>query len=338
MILSIIIVSYNTELITLQTFKSVISELRKNSQLLEQTEIIIIDNHSTDNSIPTIKKFSKSLPEIQSQQLHLTVIENSQNAGFAVANNQGIKTSTGKYILLLNSDTIVQSNALTQLLANFGEYPIDETTAELSSMQGKIDRLGIVAATLLNPDGSLQPQGGSFPNLLTLFNHMFFLDDLPLIGKWLPSTQHTGKNFEHLIPDTDATQLQQQDWVGGTAMMVKRQVVEEIGPLDQNIFMYGEDIEFCLRAKNHHWDIGIDPQALVVHLGSASSSSKNAILGEIKGYIYLWAKHKPHWQGWLVKCMMWWGTVLRVFLFGTIMHDKTRRDIYRQAVAIIDES
>lgn len=338
MTLSILIVSYNTQDLTLQTVKSVLTELRKSPQLLKQTELIVIDNHSQDGSVKALQDFRKNTSEIQKEHLTFRIIQNQQNSGFAQANNQGIEVSSGKYILLLNSDTLVQPNALTQLLANFGEHPIDDTTAQLSSTVGKLDRLGIVAATLLNPDGSLQPQGGSFPNLWTLFNHMFLLDDLPIIGKWLPSTQQTGKNFHHLQPNHDVTKLHQQDWVGGTAMMIRREVIDQIGELDEHIFMYGEDIEFCLRAKHHHWDIAVHPQAFVTHLGSASSSSKNAIMGEFNGYIYIWAKHKPLWQMWFLRFLLWWGAVLRIFLFGTIMHDTEKSAIYKQLLTQAQES
>ncbi len=318
MLLSIIIVSYNTRELTLQTVHSVFNEIAGSSLLKGQTEVIVVDNDSRDGSAEALKKeFAK--------RAHFKLIENPENSGFAKANNLAIEKSHGTYILLLNSDTIVQEKSVEQMVQAFEAHPIDETTAVLASQKRRVDRLGIIAARLHNADGSLQPQGGSFPTLFSLFTHMFFLDDLPLIGKAFPSTQHTGKNARG---HSSKGGLIRRDWVGGTAMMFRRAVVDEIGLLDQNIFMYGEDIEFCMRAQFHHWDIAEHRGALITHLGSASSSSANAIKGEINGFLYIWSKHKPLWQMPLVKGILWWGCVGRVLLFGYLLRKKEKAQPY----------
>ncbi len=327
-LLSIIIVSYNTQHLTLQTLESVISQINKSKLLRGKTEIIVVDNNSSDDSVKEIKKlFINHKSKIINQ-----VISNKDNKGFSSANNQGIEKSSGKYVLFLNSDTIVQNNALDIMVKTFEKTPTDESTSELSSEGNKIDRLGILAAQLLNPDDTVQHQGGDFPTLISLANHMFFLDDLPIIGKLFKSTQHTGRNVKAQISNVKPTA---KSWVGGAAMMVKKEVFDEIGMLDSNIFMYGEDVEFCMRAKKHHWDIAIQPNAHITHFGSASSSSENAILGEIKGYIYIWAKHKPLWQMWFLKFLLFWGALLRIIIFGTILRDRKRAGVYRKALGII---
>ena len=163
---------------------------------------------------------------------------------------------------------------------------------------------------------------------------MFFLDDLPFFGKYFPSTQQTGKNFQRLSsPAEDNLRLQKMGWVGGTAMMIRKEVIDEIGLLDEKIFMYAEDIEFCVRARDHHWDIAIHPQAYITHFGSASSSSENAILGEIRGYLYIWAKHKPFWQMNIVRSLLVIGVYLRIFLFGVLLRDSKRANIYKKAIS-----
>lgn len=321
MLLSVIIVSYNTKNLTLQTINSVLENIAKSQKLQKQTEIIVIDNNSKDDSVTQIKRLFTSAPKYVSTKL----IVNKKNTGFAIANNQGITHSTGKYIFLLNSDTIVQPGSLESLVKTFEQTPTDNTTADLSSSAHKLDRLGILAASLENPDGSYQPQGGSFPTLVSLFFHMFMIDDIPLIGNLVPSTQHTGLNIK-----SKRFNLTQKDWVAATAMIIKREVINEIGLLDKDIFMYGEDVEYCLRAKNHHWDVAIDPNSHITHLGSASSSAKNAIIGEFKAYIYIWSKHKPIWQMWFVKAILWWGSLLRLLIFGTIINDQQKKQAYTQ--------
>ncbi len=321
MLLTVIIVSYNTKTLTLQALESVFTNIQDSAVLKNNSEVWVVDNHSTDDSIEALKNLAKKHPT-----LHL--ILNRQNIGFATANNQAIEKSTGKYVLLLNSDTVIHPGTLEKLVQVFENSPINERTAVLERTKYRLDRLGIVAAQLVNPDGSTQPQGGSFPTLVSLASHMLLLDDLPVVGRLLPSTQHTGRNTHF----SNIAILRLFDWVGGTAMMIRRAVFDEVGLLDHNIFMYGEDIEFCMRAKFHHWDIGIHPTAKVTHFGSASSSSKHAIIGELESYLYIWAKHKPDWQLPLVKLLLKIGVMLRIVLFDTIYKDRHRAAIYKEAL------
>lgn len=323
MLLSVIIVSYNTKALTLQAVESVFSSIKNSRKLKEDTEVFVVDNNSTDGSSEAIRSLQKKHP-------HLHLLQNADNLGFAAANNRAIAEANGSYFLLLNSDTVVLDGALEKMIETFEAHPLTSDTAVLERTFDKLDHLGILAAQLLNPDGTQQAQGGSFPTLLSLTVQMLLLDDIPVIGKFLPSTQHTGKNSR-----SHGEQLYQQDWVGGTAMMIRKEVVAEVGPLDASIFMYGEDIEFCMRAQYHHWDVAVLPTAHITHFGSASSSSKNAIIGELKGYIYIWAKHKPIWQKPLAKWLIQLGILLRVILFGTMIRDVHRVAIYKEANHVI---
>lgn len=325
--LSVLVVSYNTADLTLQAIKQVIREIETSQHLQDQTEIVVVDNNSSDGSYKRLLNLKNKCPYLQ-------LIKNKQNLGFAQANNQAIKQARGQYILLLNSDTKPQTGSLSQLLKSFLKHPVRESTAELSSHTGQLDKLGILAATLLNPDETVQPQGGSSPTLFSLAVQMLFLDDVPVLGKILPTIQETGQAQRKF--HSKRTKLIQKDWVGGTAMMIRRAVIDEIGLIDPNIFMYGEDLEYCLRAKNHHWDVAIDPQAKIVHYGSASSSSRQALLGEFKAYLYLWAKHKPNWQMFPAKTILFFGAILRIFLFGTILKDTSKARVYKNALSLLD--
>jgi GT2 family glycosyltransferase len=321
MLLSIIIVSYNTKALTLQTLESVDAAIRTSTRLKRNTEVFVVDNNSSDDSVRAIKTFAATHPYVH-------VLAQKENLGFGKANNLAAAQATGAYLLFLNSDTIVQPNALDELVSAFMAHPVAESTAHLSSYGSTLDRIGIIASQLLNTDGSIQPQGGNFPTLATLFFHMSMLDDLPLIGPLLPSTQHTGRRTQFGTPSST---LVQKDWVGGTALAIRAETAAEIGLFDPAIFMYGEDIELCLRARHHHWDVAIASTSLITHLGSASSTSENAIIGELRGYLYIWSKHKSIWQYSIAKTLLLFGCLLRALLFGTIIKDTERAAVYTNA-------
>lgn len=325
--LAVAIVSYNTAELTLQTLTSLCHDL-ESSNLTAVSEIIVVDNASSDDSVKGVRAFAKK------SSATISIITNKKNVGFARANNQAISASSAEYILLLNSDTIVQPGAIRLLLTAMQESP-EESTAVLAGYPKKLDRVGIIAATLTNPDGTIQPQGGSYPTLWALACHMLLLDDIPLIGRFLPSTQHTGRRTDvaspahHLTgkPSEPTTQLKQKDWVAGTAMLLRREMLDEIGLLDENIFMYAEDMELCMRARHRHWDVAIHQSAFVTHLGSASAGSQRAILGEFQGYLYIWKKHFPRKSG-IAELLLRTGALLRRWIFGTI-GDREKSEMYQ---------
>lgn len=319
--LSIIIVSYNTKDLTIQTLESIEKDLKTSKELEDEVEVIVVDNNSEDGSPDAIQQYSHTV------HFPVILIKNSTNDGFAKANNEGITRARGDYYLLLNSDTIVQKGAIETLISTFEKYPIDQAAA-VTEHSNKTDNLGIISPSLLYPDRSYQPQGGSFPSLVTLFFHMTMLDDLPFIGILLPSTQHTGKQ-QLSLPKKNFIF---KDWVGGTAMMIRKEVIREIGLLDDAIFMYGEDTEFCMRARHHAWDIAEVPTAKIIHIQNASSSSANAIRGEFKSYLYIWSKHKALWQIPFVRGLLYTGAFLRVILFGTMVKNKEKTKIYRELI------
>src|SRR5438105_1318163 len=145
MLLSIIIVSYNTQDLTLKTLQSVADDVDQSPILLNNTEVFVVDNNSQDISVRVARDFFE-----KHASLHGQVSANFENVGFAKANNQAIQKAAGKYILLLNSDTIVQAGSLTHMVQTFERNPLQETTSVLASQKGKLDRLGILAATLVN--------------------------------------------------------------------------------------------------------------------------------------------------------------------------------------------
>lgn len=301
---SIILVSYNTAELTLQTLHSI--QKAESKRFLDGCEVIIVDNNSNDDSVKQINAWKKSAP------IPVTILRNSENVGFGVANNQAAEVAQGKYLFFLNSDTIVTDHAIETMYSYFQDHPADATTAH-STHSTSTDNIGIIAAHLQNLDNTYQPQGGALPNLLTLFATLFFIDDLPIIGRLVPSIQHTGRVYPYATEG-----FERKGWVGGTALCIPRTLFLQLGMFDPGIFMYGEDIELCIKAHKHHYDRGILHSAKITHLQSASSSSKNAIKGELLGYLYIWSKHKPIWQYPFVKHAIRIAILLRRVLFATI--------------------
>ena len=316
MLLSVIIVSYNTKDLTIQTITSVAQSIKNSKLLSNQLEIIVVDNDSKDGSQAAITALAKKI------STPVLLIKNTENLGFGVANNIGSTKARGKYYLFLNSDTIVSKNTIENMVKRFIENAKETDTTK--------KKLGILAPALLNIDHSYQPQGGSFPTLSALFFQMSMLDDLPIVGRFFPSTQHTGKANQLTLEILDHyTDLIPFDWVGGTAMMVSKEAIDTFGPFDQNIFMYAEDVEICLRANNHHYQVALDPTARIIHLQNASSSSKHAITGEYAGYLYIFSKHHSTFATALARVILQYGALLRIFLFSTIAVNKQKAEIYK---------
>lgn len=309
-ILSTIVVSYNTADLTCNAVDSVLDEYR-HSHI--DGEVIVIDNNSSDNSVDKLRKLFSN---------HIQLIQNKHNSGFAAANNQGIKRAKGKYVFLLNSDTVIHPGSIKQLLNVFTRYP-DKDTSEQANTQ-LADRVGIVSGKLLNLDGSLQKQGGALPTLWTLF--LWWV--LPLPANLVPFPPQ----WSYHIEDEHFFEKEQLiGWVGGTAMMIRHEVIEEIGLLDEGIFMYSEDVEYCLRAKNHHWDTLYTPHSEITHFGSASSSPEFATLGEIIGLNHLANKHFSAWKYTFTRKLLRLGSLLRLVLFGIILGHEKKKKIYQEA-------
>jgi hypothetical protein len=292
--LSIIIVSYNTK----KLLKACLLSLHQFEDL-NSMEIIVVDNASTDGSPEMIKK---SFPLVK-------LITNQQNLGFSKANNQGSKVASGQYLVLLNSDTLLTSPALSQLLA--------------LTAQAKVD---IATCRLLNPDDSIQPQGGALPTFSNLFAWMLFIDDLPFLNQFIARYQQRDPNY--FLSDHS------MGWVGGTVMMIKSKIYHQLQGLDEHIFMYGEDVEFCYRAHQQGLSTQYFSQPHIIHLGQKSGSEGNAIVGEFTGLIYLFTKHRRLFSTIILRLLLILGALLRILVFGIIRTDEEKFRSYHQALEV----
>ena len=239
--LSVIVVSYNTQKLLRDCLASIFKQTKDLTY-----EVIVVDNASTDGSLPMVKKiFPKVL-----------VIENKENLGFSKANNQALRLAQGKAILLLNSDTKVVGHALKKLI-DFAETK---------------EKLAVVGPKLLNADGSRQPSTAPFLKL-------------PRALLWLA----TGDRFLYASPAAE----RKVDWVMGAALLVKKEVVAKVGGLDEQFFMYLEEVEWCYRIKKAGWQVWFYPGAEVYHLvrGSSPEGKQRAVMGIYTGLPYFYGKH-----------------------------------------------
>jgi len=273
--LSIIIINYKTKAITADCLETI-----KKSRDNLQKEVIVIDNGSEDGSVEYLKK---KFPQY-------SVYSSGNNLGFAQGNNFGVNKAIGKYIWLLNSDTLIKPSTISTLMK--------------LAVKNNSD---IASCQLLNSDETIQPQGGYLPDLWRLALWMLFIDDLPLIKSLVKPYHQNLKSFFQFD--------QHPGWLGGTALLIRHDIYEKLNGLDNHIFMYGEDVEFCLRAKQQAIRIDYFSQPQLTHLGQGSGSSRGAILGEYKGLKYIYQKHQPVWQCLALRLLLKVGALLRLIIF-----------------------
>ncbi|WP_144940559.1 glycosyltransferase family 2 protein [Paenibacillus sp. 32O-W] len=254
--LSIIILNYNTRELTLKALRSVYA-----SRTGYQFEVILIDNASSDSSV---EKIREEFPQVQ-------LIENQENVGFAKANNQGMRIATGRYILLLNSDTIVQTDTLEIMVRFMDEHP----------------DVGASGCKVILPDGSLDKAcRRGFPTPSASFYYAFG------ISKLFPHVPRFNQyQLGYLNPDEEYP----VDCLVGAFMLVRRKAIDEVGLLDEQFFMYGEDVDWCYRIKQAGWTNYYYPKTHIIHYKGASSRKKPLkIVYEFHRAMYLF--HRKHFR------------------------------------------
>jgi len=295
--LSIIIPSYNTKTIILDCLDSIIKHTKDLNY-----EIIIVENGSKDGSLEAIASYSKTHKQV-------TLIDAKENLGFGRANNLGVASAKGEYLLFLNSDTIIFDDALKVSVENIRKHP----------------KVGVYSCRLLNADRSVQQSGGHFPTFFNVFAWQFFIDDLPLVGNLIPSFHPQKSQY-----DKD----QKMDWVTGAFMIIPKKIFEEVGGFDKNIFMYTEEMELSYRIEKLGYTALFQNKPAIIHLGGASSGSVLALSSEVQNMIYFWKKHMPGWQLPFIKFAFISGSLLRLLIFGIIKGDEKSRRAYVKAIRL----
>ena len=243
----------------------------------------------------------------------IKLIQNRTNLGYAKANNQALRQAQGEVILFLNSDTVILNRAIEKSLGFIK----------------KREDVDILGCQLLNKDKTIQPSGGFFPDLRQVFCQMFFLDDLEFFNRLIKPYQQTRQSFYQ--------KTQELDWVTGAFLLVRKKVLEKTSGFDERFFMYSEEVELCFRAKKDGFKVWFYPQAKIVHLKGKSSHDgfKKAVLGEYKGLIKFYQKHKPLWEVRILRVFLKMGSVLRILIFGILMGDKKKKGVYEKAFSMV---
>jgi asparagine synthase (glutamine-hydrolysing) len=229
--LSIIVVNWNTQ----EMLHDCLASIAKYLDAVEY-EVIVVDNASGDGSADMV---ASEFPEVR-------LVCNSQNLGFAVANNQAMRMARSRWLLLLNSDSALRDGSVATLF----QHVRDEAD------------VGVAQCRLEFPDGRLQHTAYRFTRL-----HLAVVEQLGLY-KLLPS-RWSGALL--LSGYWDYAEERDVDWVSGAFMLVRREVFEQTGGFDEQLFMYGEDMEWCERIRDLGWRVRYYPQASIVHRNHASS-------------------------------------------------------------------
>lgn len=273
--LSVIIVNWNTVDLTVQAIRSVFDQTSNFAY-----EVVVIDNHSSDNSVEKIKKI---FPQV-------IILENKENFGFGRANNQGMKIAKGEYLFLLNSDTVVLDGAINKLVQYL------DTNRDVM----------MVGPRLLNADKTFQHAcRRNLPTPMSAFYHLFGFVKFFKKNKVV-------NFYKKYSDDPECTEPVQA--ISGAAMMFRKEVYEKIGGFDEHFFMYGEDLDFCKRIYDNSWKTVYVSTAKIIHFGG-SSSSKRRIKSLINFYDAMWLYYKKHFvknKNVFLTGIVWSGIKLRM--------------------------
>lgn len=255
--LSIILVNWNTKQITLDCLDSVYRQTSQHS-----FEIIVVDNDSSDDSVEAIKDAYPSAK----------LIESRVNLGFAKGNNVAIKQARGRYIVLLNTDTIVLDSALDAVVTYLDEHP----------------QVGAATPRLVGRDGLTQFAAAKDPTLWGYTNEYLF----------------------HRYPDLYNTSAYERDMevdiIPGACFFIRRQVIDTVGGLPEIYFMYVEDVEWCQQIRQAGWKIMYLAGPQVIHFGGESSKQAQVKMNKqlIQSRLQHFREHKGWFQAMLLQIVL----------------------------------
>jgi GT2 family glycosyltransferase len=223
--ISVVLVSFNTRDLTLACLKSLQAELK------EPGQVIVVDNASSDGSVDAIRG---TFPQVR-------VIANDRNLGFGAANNIAFADCKNKYVLLLNTDTVVKAGSIKAMVNVLDKNP----------------DAAAVGCRLENADGSLQPSCWSYPTPHRAWGEALGFSRLGLMKDW--------HRWDHASESS-------VDFVIGAALLVRRVVIEQVGGFDESFFLYAEETDWQRRMHAAGWRIRFTPSGTIIHLGGASGA------------------------------------------------------------------
>lgn len=277
---SIVIVNYNNGKYLINCLKSIY----QNTQNVNFSTVIV-DNASTDNSVELIQAL---FPKVR-------IIQNDTNLGFAKANNVALRQLQTKYALILNPDTLVVNNSIEKMFNFMEQHP----------------EVSIVGPKILNPDYSFQHTGITFPNNLNLLFETFFLERI------FPNSRLFGKHKKIYEPFTKTKRV---DYLQGSCLMIRKQILEDVAFFDERYFMYFEETDLCYRAKKMHWQVFRLGDAEVIHFGGGETGyyDEFRICQYHKSLILFFLKHHKRIDIFFLRIVVFVRLVIRVGLFSLL--------------------
>lgn len=279
MILTVVIVSWNTKQLLDKCLASLKQEIER-SAFLKDSEVFVVDNNSADGSAAMVAD----------QYPWVKLVRNDENRGFAYANNQAMRIARGEYVLLLNPDTEIVEGAITTLNSFLRSHP----------------DCGVVAPQLLNTDGSVQSSCRKFPTFSGMACELLGLSRLlPSVAKF---RQYKMLDWKH----DDERQVDQPE---GACLLIRRVVLDQIGLFDEEFFMLFEEVDWCYRAKAAGWQIWFTPTAKVIHHYGQSIKQVKVpmILSSHRGLYRFWYKHYRN-NRWYLDGIAYSGLMLLAYL------------------------
>jgi GT2 family glycosyltransferase len=275
---SIVIVSWNTREITRDCLRSIYAAGEKVG-----FEVILIDNHSGDGSAEMV---AENFPDV-------ILLRNEENRGFAAANNQGIALARGRYVLLLNSDTVVVDGAIAKAVAFADAHP----------------KAGMIGCQTRCSNGNLQYNCYLFPSLLNLALSLTKLQVLfwykPFFGRYRLGWWDYGS-------------VREVDGIAGCFMLARKAAIDQVGPMAEEYFMYSEDTDWCWRFHRAGWKVLYTPEPVIIHLGGCSSSqaATDMHLMERRSLLMFLEKKSGKLARWVANVMFCTATLCRVVLLS----------------------
>jgi len=241
---SIIVVAWNVRQLLYNCLKSVYDQTEG-----IDFEVIYVDNASEDGSVDMVRR---EFPEVR-------IIENERNEGFIRANNQAIGIAEGRYVLLLNSDTVVLDNAIAETV----KFADEHTDA------------AVVGCRVLNPDGTLQRNCFMSHSVLNLFLSATYLYKVFPKNEFFGREDMTWWNFD---------EVREVEVVNGCFALVRKEAIEQVGLMDETYFVYGDDQDWCYRFREAGWKVMFTPKPQIIHYRGQTTKKQRS--GDFKLQLY----------------------------------------------------
>jgi GT2 family glycosyltransferase len=290
--ISVILVSWNTCEELRGCLESVFAGLREISG-----EVIVVDNASTDGSAEMV--------EARFPQVHL--VRNPQNLGFAAGCNIGLDVASGRYLLLLNPDTVVLGDVLAATVRYLDKHP----------------KVGALGCRVRNPDGTLQLTCSLDPSVLNTTLGLTGLSRL----RWPRALGR--ERMMHWLRDSE----RDVDVVTGCYLATRREVVDDVGPLDSGYFFCGEEADWCRRMRSQGWAVRFAPVGDIIHLDGVAGRKLNErrdLLG-MAGLVRYAHYHDGSLAGWAMWALLWLHAGSRAVAFGAIARAARTDNVRRSA-------